>query len=87
FIFIAFILLFAQGAESHINIAKGLFQRELFFTNQEENIVARNIDRTVLYPVEEKNQLTFMKVRQEGCFSVLWGILSFFMTILVFGFR
>ncbi|QEE09641.1 hypothetical protein D1093_08590 [Bartonella kosoyi] len=86
-IFIAFILFFVQGAESHINLDKDLFQRELFFTHQEKNRVTRNIDRAVIYLIEEKNQLTFMKVRQESCFSAFWGIISFFMTILVFGFR
>ncbi|WP_273719122.1 MULTISPECIES: hypothetical protein [Bartonella] len=70
-----------------MNIAKEFFQRELFFINEEENIVTRNIDRAVIYPIEEKNQLTFMKVKQESCFSVFWGIISFFMTLLVFGFR
>ncbi|EJF82260.1 hypothetical protein MCU_01580 [Bartonella elizabethae Re6043vi] len=87
YIFIAFILFFAQGAESHIDIAKEFFQRELFFTHQEKNRVNQNIDRAVIYLIEEKNQLTFMKVRQESCFSAFWGIISFFMTILVFGFR
>ncbi len=86
-IFIAFVLFFAQGAERHINIAKEFFQRELFFTHQEKNRVARNIDRAVIYSNEEKNKLTFMKVRQESCFSAFWGILLFFMNILVFGFR
>ncbi|QEE12589.1 hypothetical protein D1092_06320 [Bartonella krasnovii] len=86
-IFIVFILFFAQDAENHMNISKDLFQRELFFTNQEKNIIARNIDMAVIYPIEEKNQLTFMKVRQESCFLVFWEVLSFFMTILVFGFR
>ncbi|PIT68855.1 hypothetical protein [Bartonella tribocorum] len=87
YIFIAFILFFTQITESHVNISKDLFQSELFLPNQEENIVTRNIGRAVIYPIEEKNQLTFMKVKQESCFSVFWGIVSFFMTLLVFGFR
>ncbi len=41
----------------------------------------------VIYPIEEENQLIFMKVRQESCFLAFWEVLSFFMTILVFGFK
>ncbi|WP_273758654.1 hypothetical protein [Bartonella sp. AU55XJBT] len=70
-----------------MNIAKEFFQRELFFIHQEKNIVARNIDKAVIYPIEEKNKLTFIKARKENCFSVFWGIILFFMNILIFGFR
>ncbi|PIT69272.1 hypothetical protein [Bartonella tribocorum] len=78
YIFVLFILFFVPVTESHVNTAFSFFQRELSLTNQEENIVNRNRDMIVIYPIGEKNQLTIMKVKHEDCFSVLWGIIAFF---------
>ncbi|CDO49327.1 hypothetical protein [Bartonella tribocorum] len=87
YIFIAFILFFAQTAESHINLDKDLFQSKIFFNHQKENIFNKNIDMNLIYTTIETNKITFMKVKQESFFSLFWGMLSFFMTIFVFGFR
>ncbi|WP_375617244.1 hypothetical protein [Bartonella sp. AP58NXGY] len=87
YIFISFIFLFAQTAESYVNFDKDLSQSKQFFNNQEENIVNKNIDMNLIYTIGETNKITFMKVKQESCFSVFWGIISFFMTLFVFGCR
>lgn len=87
YIFIAFVLFFAQTAEIYIKLDKDLFQSKIFFTNRKEIIVSKNIDMNLIYTIGETNKITFMKAKQESCFSLFWGILSFFMTLFVFGCR